>query len=386
MRGGVIRTTLRIGTMERHNNKLQSGCLERKGFTLIEMLVSSAVMLIVIMGALTLYMKTNKVAVDQEAFSEIQHDIRIGTHFVTRAVRSAGVGLPPEFIRLYLEGTDNEDQGAEVNPDRLTIMGNIEDPLSLSVSNYQGSAVTLEVEDFSFEQYPYPDEYYDSKVVLILPNPDSGCLYGQVREITHVSHNATGSNEKLNFSPGLSVDFNPPGGLSGTCPESDDYDGGTVAFINVKEFWLDVTGNYSGLSAGVNGYIGNGEGGILYMTENGIHYPLAQNVENLQFQYNGDINDDDLLDGYMDWQNGVWTGDTVLISRISQVRVWVLGQTARPFVSKSGAPAANLHLYRRPLIANSPAAALDDNHRRFLLDSTVNVRNRTLNLYNFGIR
>ena len=29
-----------------------------------------------------------------------------------------------------------------------------------------------------------------------------------------------------------------------------------VCFINVKEYWLDVTGNYVGLTAGVNGYIG----------------------------------------------------------------------------------------------------------------------------------
>jgi len=372
--------------MQKKQNELKSDRRERKGFTLIEMLVSSVVMLIVIVGALTLYMNSNKVAVDQEEFSEMQHDIRVGMHFIARDVRSAGVGLPEAFLGYYLEGTDNEDQGGDVNPDRLIIMGNLEDPLNLPIANYQGSAVNLTVEDFSFEQYPYPDEYYENMAVLILPNPDSGCVSGEIREITHISHNATGSNERLNFSPGLAVEFNPPGGLSGSCSSSNDYDGGTVAFINVKEFWLDVTGNYPGLSAGVNGYIGNGEGGILYMTENGIHFPLAQNVENLQFQYNGDIDDDDLLDGFQNWQNGAWTGDIALISRISQVRIWVLGRTARPFVSVSGAPAANLHLYRRPLIANSPAAAQDDNHRRFLLESSVNVRNRTLTLYNLGMR
>ena len=49
-------------------------------------------------------------------------------------------------------------------------------------------------------------------------------------------------------------------------------------------------------------------------------------------------------------------------------------------------PGATIHHYRRPSMANSPAAATDDMHRRFLLESTSNVRNLSLNLYNRGER
>jgi hypothetical protein len=117
-----------------------------------------------------------------------------------------------------------------------------------------------------------------------------------------------------------------------------------------------------------------------------VHYPIAQNIESLQFQYNGDyLNADGVLDGFIEWQSN-WTGDVDTISRLSQVRIWVLGKTARKFVSFSGTPPANLHLYRRPAIANAPLGTDDDMHRRFLLESTVTVRNMSLSLYNTGER
>jgi hypothetical protein len=297
----------------------------------------------------------------------------------------AGAGLPEEFASCFLEAEDNEDQGGgEVLPDRVTIMGNIEEPLNLPLRNYNGSSINLTIEDFSLEQYPYPDAFYDNKFVLVLPNPDSGCRAGEIRVITHVTHNAGGTNEKLNFSPGQAPGVNPPGGLSDAgCGSPNDFDGGMVSFINVKEYWLDVTGNYVGLTAGVNGYIGDGEGGILYCTHNGIHFPMARNIENFQLEFNGDMNNDLLLDGWSPW-NIAWTLPEV--ARIQQVRMWVLGRTDQAFTSVGGRVPGAVQTYRRPALSNSPQAAADDMHKRFLLESTSNVRNMSLNLYNLGQR
>lgn len=355
----------------------------RLGFTLIELLVASTIMLVIIVAALVLYMRSNKVAADQSMYAELQHDVRSAMFFIARDIRMAGVGLPIEFGAYYFEGTDNEDQGVEVTPDRLLMMGNIEDPLNLSIDNYQGASVNLRVDDYSFEQYPYPDAYYANKVVLILPNPSSACRAGEIRKITHVTHDTGGTNERLNFSPGLAPGINPPGGLSGTCASSNDYDGGLVTFIDVKEFWLDVTGNYPGLTPGVDGYIGNGQGGILYMTLNAIHYPLAQNVENLQFEYNGDLDNDGRLDGFLPWTD-TWTPDQV--SRIREIRIYILGQTPRPLVSVSGTPPTDLFLYQRPPLSNTLGSGQPDRHKRFLLESSSTVRNLSLNLYNTGMR
>ena len=366
------------------NTKATDSPKNAAGFTMIELLVGMAVMLVAVLGALFIYSRSNKVSVEQQMVTEVQNDVRSSMFFLSRDLRMAGAGMPEEFSGYFLEGQDNEDQGgAEVRPDRVTLMGNIEDPLNLPIRNYQGSSVVLDIEDFSFEQYSYPDAYYVNKFVIVLPNPESGCRAGEVREVTHVTHNTGGSNERFNFSPGLAPGIDPPGGLSGTCSSSNDYDGGMISFIDVKEYWLDVTGNYPGLTAGVNGYIGGGEGGVLYCTHNGIHFPLARNIENFQLEYNGDMNNDLVLDGWSPWNNA-WTLPE--IARIQQVRMWVLGRTDQPFTSVGGRIPGAVQVYRRPALSNSPAAVADDNHRRFLLDSTSNVRNMSLNLYNLGQR
>ena len=217
----------------------------------------------------------------------------------------------------------------------------------------------------------------------MLPNPESGCRLAELRVVTHVTHDTGGANERFNFSPGLAPGVDPPGGLSGTCASPNDYDGGMISFINVKEYWLDVTGNYPGLTAGVDGYIGGGEGGVFYVTHNGVHFPLARNIENFQVEYNGDMDNDLLLDGWTVWQN-TWT--VAETARIQQIRMWVLGRTPQPFTSVGRNAPGGILVYRRPSLSNSPAAAADDKHRRFLLESTSNVRNMSLNLYNLGQR
>ncbi len=364
--------------------RLTSSSKRAAGFTMIELLVGSSIMLIAVLGALFVYARSNKVSVEQQMVTEIQNDVRASMFFITRDLRMAGAGLPVEFSPFFLQGWDNEIQtGGTVQPDRVLLMGNIDDPLNLPIRNYQGASVTLDIDDFSFEQYSYPDDFYVQKVAIVLPNPASACRAAEIRVITHVTHNTGGATEKFNFSPGLAPGIDPPGGLSGTCPDPDNYDGGMISFINVKEYWLDTTGNISGLTAGVKGYIGGGEGGVLYCTHNGLHFPIARNVENFQIEYNGDMDNDTLLDGWTPWDTS-WTLDQN--ARIQQVRIWVLGRTSQPFTSVGRTPPGGIHTYRRPVISNSPASLTDDRHRRFLLDSTSNVRNMSLNLYNLGQR
>ncbi|MCJ7612603.1 MAG: hypothetical protein MUP19_10095, partial [Candidatus Aminicenantes bacterium] len=90
-----------------------------------------------------------------------------------------------------------------------------------------------------------------------------------------------------------------------------------------------------------------------------------------------------VLDGFLDWDN---TWDTTVVERIREVRVIVLGRTGNRVVSVSGTPSENLHLYRRPEIADSPQATFDDMHKRYMLESTANIRNMSLNIYNNGVR
>jgi hypothetical protein len=366
-----------------------------RGFTLIELLIGSTLMLFIIIAALSVYNKSNQVSVDQQQYTEVQHDVRSAMYLVMRDARMAGSALPEQFNMYAIEGVDNEDQGSgsgNVRPDRLVLMGNMDDPLLLEIDAYGGGASSaLTVANGSFEQYPYLDADYVNRLVLILPNTANACRLGEIQKISAVTHPSGGVNEALTLSQtGLST-INMPSSrrsvqserLSGTCADTNNYHGGTVVFVDVKEYWLDIAGNYSGLTAGVNGYIGGGVGGVLYETKNGVHNPIAQNIENFQVEYNGDFNDDGQLDGFVPWNN-LWT--LTQVSYIRQVRVLILGRTANAFVGVSGRVPGNVHHYRRPVLSNSAAAATDDMHRRFLLESTSNIRNLSLNLYNRGER
>jgi len=350
----------------------------RPGFTILELLIASLIMVVVVIGALSMYTKSHKTSADQQQYVRLQQDVRASLYFLSRDVRMAGAGLTSDFFSQALEGTDNENQGGEVQPDRLKLMGNIDEPFSLPVQNCGGNATQVSFEDYSFEQYPYPDSYYVGKHVLLVPRPSSGCANAILRQVTQVIHNPGGTNEKFKF--GASQGINPPGGTKPPCAAAD-YDGGSVVLSQVREYWLDTTGNASGLTAGVNGYIGAGTAGVLYQTTNGVHYPIAQNIENLQFRYNGNFDGDvnGTLDGFQDWSTA-WTAEQ--IGRIRQVRIWALGRTPARFASVSGTSAGGTYLYRRPAMANSPAATSDDWHKRFLLESTSSIRNLSLDVYN----
>lgn len=357
----------------------------RPGFTLIELLIGSAIMLVVVLGALAIFSSSNKISSDQQQYLELQHDVRGAMFYLTRDIRMAGAGLPQSFWGHALEGVDNESTGTSETPDRLRIMGNIEDSLVLRVSNYSGSSSHVTLEDFSFERNGYPDAYYLGKIILILPNPSSGCQGGAIRQITSVHHNNPGTNESFTFARHGRNSLNPPRGLNDICEDNDFFDGGSVLFLDVREYWLDVDGTAAGLTAGVDGYIGGGLGGVLYMTLNGYHYPLAQNIETLQFQYNGDFDGDadGRLDGWQNW-NPAWTDEQA--ARVREVRIQILGRTRDVFASVGKAQASDVHLYRRPALANTAAASSDDWHKRFLLESSSTVRNLAMGLYNTGAR
>ncbi len=355
-----------------------------QGFTLIELLIGGTIMLVVVLGALIIYSRGNKVSAAQQQYLEMQNDVRAAAYFISRDVRMAGTAIPSVFAGYALEGFDNVAAGDGETPDRLRMMGNIENPLVLPITSYQGSAATVTTGDYGLENAGYPDTFYENRTVLVFPNPASSCTGMAIRNISQVRHNEPGTNEGFNFSPGQAPGINPPGGLSDVCNDAD-FVGGSVLLADVNEYWLDVTGNAAGLTAGVDGYIGGGSGGILYMTKNGVHYPLAPNIETIQFQYNGDFDGDTagLMDGFTDWSTA-WT--IPQRSRVRQVRIMILGRTRTPFATVSKVAVSGLHLYRRPAVANTAAATADDWRKRFLMESTSNIRNLSLNLYNTGLR
>lgn len=369
------------------------------GFTIVELLIASTILLVVIVAALSIYSRSNKVAVDQQMFSEIQHDVRSAIYLIIRDARGAGVGLTSSLSGYFIEGVDAFSPGPEFS-DSLKIIGNFELPLSLKVEKVTGTVAHLVVNELQNIPYDCPQDLED-KVVLIISTQCSGAYAFRYVGVGDVG-GCSGGEETITLSVKTS-DLDQPGGLKDTGWDKDCWDYSILTFGALKFYWLDTTGDPNdypdlNLTVGSNGYLGIPN--TLYITSspgsmNIIHQPVAMNIETLQFQYNGDMDDDGILDGFTDWDNSNWTilpGDDevtrenkqVLISRIRQIRIWVLGKTQNAYVSVRRDSAPAVHIYRRPAVANVNAAAQDDFHRRFLLESTATVRNLSLNIYNVG--
>lgn len=384
----------------------KTGGNKRPGFTLTEFLIGSSIMLAVIVGAMSLYVTSNKLTVDHSQYAELQSDVRAAMYFLTRDIRSAGAGLTLDIAGYFMEGRDAFSTGSPTG-DYIKVLGNFDDIVSLRIEDYQGSAsqASLYDQEVKHSTYPCPD-FYEGKIWLFISTKCPGCFAYRYISPGHFMGCDTG-NAHFEFGHGQMPAINPPGGLSDTGCDSDCFDDAIITIGDIRQYWLDTTGNpgdYPSLNlvTGTNGYIG--EPGVFYVTtysnqagSQTVHMPLARNIETMQLRYNGDFNGDGTLDGFLDWDNANWTilgtedeaakqAKLDIISTIRQVRVWVVGRTAKKFVSVRGTPSGGSHLYRRPGVANTTAASQDDMHRRFVLTSVVNVRNLSLNLYNLGVR
>jgi len=314
--------------------------MKSKGFTIVEVVVGSSIMLIVIMMTLVLYKESNEHATDQYQFAEIQHSVRSAIYFISKDIVNAGVGLSAINSGYAIESVDGYSPSPGA-PDSIKLMGNYENPLSLRIETYQGgtggAAATAFLYDGELDNNPYLAEFYENKIILLVSTTCPGCF--AYRSITKMFGVGEVGVEKFNMAPGLS-EFNPPGGLVDTGCPIDCWVDAVVTFGNVKQYWLDSTGipeDYPGLnlSLGVDGYLGIAS--TLYLTTmdevgNVLHMPIAQDIENLQFQFFGDLDYDGYMDASADWDNNNWTihptddmavklGKLDLISRIRGVQI-----------------------------------------------------------------
>ena len=316
-----------------------------KGFTLIEILVGSVIMLIVILTTLSLYGRSHKITIDQQELNEVQHNVRSGMYLVLRDARNAGVGLTSDLAGRFVEGTNAFGPGPEAS-DSILLWGNFDDPLDLRIDKYQGGvgggAATSFIIDGQIRNFPYPcPDFLEGRMVLVISTRCPGCF-----AFRFVSHNkmkgCDGGEESIVLPPGHS-ELNPPGGFVPECAV-DCWPDAIITFGELRFYWLDQTGNpgdYPTLTRldEDHGYLGIPN--TLYLTtilgtgadetEAGyqIHIPLAHEIENLQFQYNGDIDNDGFLDGFTEWDPN-WTGDVVTVSSIRQIRMWIVGEPPTP--------------------------------------------------------
>jgi Tfp pilus assembly protein PilW len=71
------------------NQNCQSSTYSRRGFTIMEVLIGATITLLIVLAALSLYVRSNKLSVDQTQFASLQHEVRSAMFFVSRNIRSA---------------------------------------------------------------------------------------------------------------------------------------------------------------------------------------------------------------------------------------------------------------------------------------------------------
>ncbi|MCJ7588660.1 MAG: PilW family protein [Candidatus Aminicenantes bacterium] len=377
-----------------------------RGFTLVELLLGSSILLVVIIGTLALFERSNKISVDQTRFSEVQHNVRSAMYFVSRDARMAGVGLIPDITGYAVEGQDAFSPAPEA-ADSLKLMGNFSDPLGLRIEKYQGgeggASAQADLYDYELENAPYDCAFYDNKFVLVMSTKCPGCVAFRFIDEGKLQGCDGSGKAHIIFPHGQAPEVNPPGGLIDENCAVACWEDAIITMAEIKYYWLDTTGDaddYLTINPQTaDGYLGIPN--VLYMSTNtgagsAQHMPLAMNIENIQFQYNGDFStpSDGVLDGFTDW-DPTWTilstDDAAArqtkrerLAKLSQIRIQILGRTDQPYLTVSKSPVTDVQLYRRPALSNSRTPATDDWRRRFLLESTATIRNNALVIYNTG--
>ena len=339
---------------------------KNKGFTLIEILVSLAILGIVLAGIYSVYTMQHKSYIVQEQVANMQQNERIALQMITRDIRMAGLGLPaPELgINDFGDGVgfDNSDTIAVAyyifNPDnssggRTQIdeggTGTITTSAVLPVENTTGFAA--------------------GDWVLVYPTPLSSS--GDISHyalicITRIITGPTGGN--LVHAPG--------GG--GSCAGAQIFEylpSGTVSGFSAGDRVRKINPSEAGSESGIIAYaITNGY--VLTRSVNGgAAQPLAENIEDMQIAYGFDSDNNGTVDTWVNNLAALPAGTTM--DELREVRVTLVARTTRedPAYNVGARPEVENHDQAQlsGSIITTPAQAAK--YRRRVLQSTIRLRN-----------
>lgn len=331
---------------------------KESGFTLIELLVTIAVFGIILTGILKVFNLHYRSYAVQEEIAAMQQNIRVAKMFLERDVRMAAcsmANLSQEDGRVYPLIFENA-QGA-TGSDKLTIMyvdygaapcGDSGDPntppcdhlpqLMLTNSMPQNSAEAVVNEDLTQAPYSaWDDDCFCGGTTYTQPTPGFKVIItspnGSQSDVVYLTGVQPFSNKLQNA---------PYSGFTNKVLNTYPA-GSTIIFFNedaLTEVAYDVV-----------------DGVLRRNTQ-----PVAENIEDLQFAFGLDTDDDGTVDS---WINNADLTDSQK-DQVRSVRISVLGRTAKEDGSFSGS---------RPAVEDHAASETSDGYRRKLLQVTVKVRN-----------
>jgi prepilin-type N-terminal cleavage/methylation domain-containing protein len=370
---------------------MQSRLKDQSGFTLLEILIAAVLGLIVIMAAIGVLNSSQLSYNVQEDIAAMQQDVRMGKIFIERDLVMAGAGLadyprlaslsPEAFFAFTLD-----NNGGQNDSDILTIRYVVPESdicgpppsgvascadlpkLSLKPDKKDPTAampitstVAIVNEDLNDPQYSaWDQDCYCDGVTYTQPQPDmtaiiiapGGAMADEV-VITQVIPNSDklGNHPVVDYSNKI-INSYPPGS--------------TIKFFNFNP--LEEIRYY--IEDGVLMRVHDDD--LAHSTGTPTPNPVVEHIEDLQFAFGLDTDDDQVIDK---WINGENSGDFDTDGDLKDadkplvraVRVSVLGRTAKA--------RKELNEDNRPAIEDHTAATSTDYHRRRLSQVIIALRN-----------
>jgi len=347
--------------------------LNKKGFTMVELLVSLSVSLVVLAAVyMTFRVQLYSFQLAQQ-IAPLQQNVRVAKMFLERDIRMAGANMDGvsypsldtmENELLYPVANDNDNAAGDAGSDSLTIVYidyyagacgaatapaiSCDDlPLLTLAGSMSPTSTTADIEE-EIAAAPYDKwngECYCNDALFGVPPSSADRYRAMIKKpdgtrsdiffITQVSD--TGSGNLDNIGNGAYNGFDNK--------VVNDYPPGSKIGFFSEDSYVEVTYDL------VNGNL----------RRNGA--AIAANIEDLQFAFGLDTNGDGSVDT---WVNSADLNDTQKL-QVRMVRINILGRSSKEIFG------TNTSI--RPQIEDHAASATTDRYKRRQLELTVKVRN-----------
>jgi prepilin-type N-terminal cleavage/methylation domain-containing protein len=328
-----------------------------KGFTLVELMVVLAILGIVVVGVLGLVTQQNKAYHSEEAIIDLQMNGRLAINHISRYIRMGGFGCCGNIDALTTSTSVN-GYGAAIN----AVDG---DPNDVNVPDELTVVTAARKVGIVNDNDGTADESFQS--ISVIP------VFRLVDSITDLFNNTL--KRYIYLAPCENSDFLSiqntvsSGDTSVTLTKAIRVDEGAEIYI-VKAYTFSIKN-----PSEYNNPKPPGPNLVVNENTGDNRQELAENIENLQFQYGWDKNGDGRFDptDKNDWSNDPSGNE----ADIKAVRIYVLARSAHPDRDYT-----DRKQYKINDATASDAEVIvgpyNDNYHRFLLRTTIMVRNLNL--------
>ena len=334
------------------------------GFTIIELLIAMSVASLVAMSGFALFNQSNASFQTQENVGEAQQNARVAMDRISRDIRTAGFGLPTPPYTLSYAGASFSNPvtvgDSSTGPDTITILGiGYEEGQIIEGENDKGQG---------FICYSSINRTTDNPFGRILDKTSKYVTYARryinVEGVYFAELDTSAPYEECGGSTRMKLPLLDPPKLKG------DFNSGTVYIIQAVEYSIVETNEIGGCSA-LNPCLVSKDYSMLRGSAgaNVGRELLAENIEDLQFAYGID-KDDNGIDFTTAYVSGAYIDDPTATQAkdISAVRVNIVARTRQEDLKKT-------YTGKKPAVENRPEGSANDSYRRRILSKVIKIRN-----------